>query len=355
MSAPWSHPWLSALMGDPQIAAILSPEAELARMLRIEAAWTRTIAPAPEADRIAARIEGADIAPADLAPGTAQDGLPVPALVALLRAALPEGDRRWLHRGLTSQDVIDTALMLALAEALPILAHRLQALVAALEVLAARDGARPLMAATRMQPALPVTAGHRIAAWTRPLRDIAGDLPALRARLAVLQWGGPVGLRDPDLPGDTGARMAGRLGLSDPGHAWHSDRRRLAQLAAMLAQISGALGKMGQDIALMAQTGPDALRLDGGGGSSAMPHKQNPVLAELLVTLARLNSAGAGLIQDALVHEQERSGAAWMVEWATLPQMLIATGAGLNAGLRLVGMIRSVGADQSGAGQSGAG
>jgi 3-carboxy-cis,cis-muconate cycloisomerase len=345
MTDLWQHPWLSGLFGDPEMAALLSPEAELSRMLRIEAAWTSTIAPKDDAERIANAILTAPIRPEDLAEGTARDGVPVPNLVRLLTAHLEEADQDWVHKGLTSQDVIDTSLMLMLKAALPILTDRLGTLIATLDALTRRDGARSLMAATRMQAALPITTSDRIGAWTHPLLRLSEQMREMTEQVSILQWGGPVGVRDPSRPADTGTRFAQTLGLRDPGAAWHSDRSLLAEMAGLLSRVSGATGKMGQDIALLAQADPPALRLRGTGGSSAMPHKQNPVLAELLVTLARKSASDLSLMHHALVHEQERSGAAWMLEWMVLPQMLMTTGRGLTAAHDLIVSISRMGND----------
>ena len=107
-------------------------------------------------------------------------------------------------------------------------------------------------------------------------------------------------------------------------------------LGNLLALISGSMGKIGADIALLAQNEVAAVRLEGGGGSSAMAHKSNPVNAEVLVALARANAGLAGTLQQAMVHEYERSGAAWTLEWLTLPQMVVNTGASLRLGLALL-------------------
>lgn len=345
MTDLWHHPWLSGLFGDPELAAILAPEAELARMLQIEAAWTRVIAPKPDAERVAAAMLAAPIRTEDLKNGTARDGLPVPELVQRLKAHLSQQDHRWLHKGLTSQDVIDTSLMMALQDALPLLAQRLANLSDALSALSERDGSRGLMAATRMQAALPITTSDRIAAWARPLSWLSDQMPDITERVRILQWGGSVGVRDATLPEYTGDRFAKALGLRDPGVAWHSDRSVLAELAGVLSQLTGATGKIGQDVALLAQTDPSALKLTVSGGSSAMPHKQNPVLAELLVTLARGNASDLSLMHHALIHEQERSGAAWMLEWMALPRMLMTTGRSLLAAHELIVSIARMGND----------
>ena len=346
-SGVFGHPWLGGLFSDTAVTAILSAEAELARMLRIEAAWTRALGQcgagdAEVCDALADKIMSASISPGDLAEGTARDGVVVPALVQILKGAAEPAHHHLIHKGLTSQDVIDTSLMLALAEILPVLSERLEAVTDATATLAQRHGERTLMGHTRMQPALPVTVGHRIAGWRRSLTTLQSRLTELADRAAIVQWGGPVGLRD-NAPDGMGAQFAANLGLRDPGHAWHTDRLIITDIAACLAALSGALGKIGQDIALMAQSGPDAIRLTSGGGSSAMPHKQNPVPAELLVTLARYNAGALGTLHQTMVHEQERSGSAWTLEWMVLPDMIRSTTCSLLTAARLLAEIDTMG------------
>jgi 3-carboxy-cis,cis-muconate cycloisomerase len=130
--------------------------------------------------------------------------------------------------------------------------------------------------------------------------------------------------------------MAGILGLGS-APPWHSQRDRIGELAAFLSLLSGTLGKFGQDIALMAQNEVGEVRLAAGGGSSAMAHKSNPVGAEVLVALARFNAGLLGTLHQALVHENERSGAAWTLEWLVLPRMAVTTAAGLSKALALSG------------------
>ncbi|RUU26526.1 3-carboxy-cis,cis-muconate cycloisomerase, partial [Mesorhizobium sp. M6A.T.Ca.TU.002.02.2.1] len=138
------------------------------------------------------------------------------------------------------------------------------------------------------------------------------------------------------------AAVAERLSLGDAPQ-WHSQRDRIAELANWLSLVTGGLGKFGQDIALMAQAG-DELQLAGGGSSSAMAHKRNPIDAEMLVTLARYNAVQLSGTHHALVHEQERSGAAWTLEWLILPQMLMAAGASTCVADRLLSNITAIGA-----------
>src|SRR5699024_4269180 len=123
--------------------------------------------------------------------------------------------------------------------------------------------------------------------------------------------------------------LAGRLGLAAPAQSRHSERDGIASLASVLSLVTGSLGKLGADIALAAQTEVGEVGLATGGKSSSMQHKVNPILAELLIALARYNATLLSGMHQSLVHENERSGAAWMVEWMIVPQMAVITGRSL--------------------------
>ena len=348
MSHPFDHSVLSAWLGDEEVARALGWEAELAAMLRF---WVELAA--AEADHGAIPREAAG-AIARAAPGfapdlarlreaTRRDGMTVPGLAAQLRGAVGPPHGAHLHHGATSQDVIDTALALRLAPVLDLLGARLDGLTRALDALDARWGARPLMATTRMRAALPIAVSDRIAGWRGPLARQAAALPGLRAEVATLQLAGPVGTLG--ALGERGpmvrATLAARLGLADPGGSWQVDRGRLGALAGWLAGLTGALGKIGLDLGLMAQDGVGAATLSGG-ASSSMPHKVNPVDAELLAALARHGAMLLGGWHQA-IHENERSGAAWTLEWLVLPPMVEGAGAATLAAGRLVASIVSIG------------
>ena len=276
-----------------------------------------------------------------LVKGLLRDGVVVPEPVRQLRDAVGEPHRGAVHKGATSQDIVDTGLMLRLKRVVAILSKRLEALVAAPDELTLRDGAVPLTAHTRMQAALPFTAADKIETWRAPLARQAEALRAIAPRILAVQLGGPVGTRGGfEGKGDAVARaMADMLGLAD-APCWHSGRDRIAELASWLSLVSGLLGKFGQDVALMAQNVVGEARISGAGGSSAMAHETNPVSAEVLVAQARFNAGLLGTLNQALVHENERSGAAWTLEWLVLPQMAGTTAAGLATALRLVGALR---------------
>lgn len=354
MAEVFAHPWLGGLFGDAEMAALWSPEAQLAGMRAFEAAWIRALAVAglerPEAAEAAAQaIEAMAFDLADLRAGTARDGVVVPRLVAQIKAQVPGVA---VHRGATSQDVIDTAMALAMRASLALLERRLAALEGALDALEARFGALPLQGRTRMQAATTITVSDRLQSWCAPLSRHRARIAEIAPRVCVVQIGGASGDRA-ELGAAAGvvvAEVAQALDLADAPRCWHSQRDGVAEFASLLSLVSGTLGKIGQDICLMAQQGVEEIALAGGGGSSAMAHKQNPILAELLVTLARFNATQLSALHQSLVHEQERSGAAWALEWMCLPQMAEATGRATSVAVDLLTAVRRIGTAQEGDG-----
>ena len=345
MPAP-PRPLLAALTGDEEVEALFADAADLRAILQFEGALAEAEADAgliPEAaaSRIAQVCKSFEPDWAGLAEGLATDGVVVPALVRQLRLAVGDEFGAAVHRGATSQDAIDTSLILRLAQLIQILEARLTALQRGLDEMAEKAGSLELMAHTRMQVALPVTLADKIASWSEPLGRHRQSLAATRRRLLVIQLGGPVGNRASfDDKGDEVARRLAQrldLGLASP---WQSQRDPLVEFGSLLSLISGSLGKFGADIALLAQNEVEAVTLEGGGGSSAMAHKSNPVNAEVLVALARHNAGLAGTLHQALVHENERSGAAWTLEWLTLPQMAVTAGASLRLAAALLGQVK---------------
>lgn len=349
MTDVFDHAWLSGLFADAEMAALWSPEAQLAGMRAFEVAWSRALGRAgivdPSlADAASQAIATMDFDLGDLREGTARDGVAVPRLVAQMEAAAGKA-KPAVHRGATSQDVIDTATAIAMRDSLSLIDARLVSLTEALDALDARFGAASLIGRTRMQAATRITAHDRIMPWSLPLADHRARLAELRPRVAKVQIGGASGDRCAlgEKADDIAADVAQALDLGDPPRTWHAMRDGVAEFASFLSLVTGTLGKMGQDIALMAQQGISEIALAGGGGSSAMPHKQNPILAELLVTLARFNAVQVSAVHQAMVHEQERSGAAWALEWMVLPQMAQATGRSLQAGHTLILQVTRIG------------
>lgn len=343
----FEHPFLRALLGDDALAAHFSAAADLAGMLRFEAALAEAegaagVIPPAAATRIAEVARGFSPDLEKLAVAVARDGVAVPELVRQLRAAAGEPHAVFVHKGATSQDVIDTSLFLRLQAATAILMGRLDALVAGFDQVEASAGETALCGHTRMQRARPVTLAHKIAAWRDPLVRQRARMAPLGPELFRAQLGGAVGNRA-ELGGaadEVAEGLASRLGLHSSPRATHAERDGIAAYGHWCALVAGTLGKFGADIALMAQNEVGEVTIAGGGGSSAMPEKNNPVGAEILVTLARFAATLQGGLDQALVHENERSGAAWTLEWMILPQLVMTAGAATRTALLLLAALR---------------
>ncbi len=348
----FSHPYLSGLLGDEETAQFFTAEAELAAMIAFERALANAEAaagliPVAAAARIDEACSSVVLDKEALRVGTARDGVVVPELVKQLRNAVGPEFGEYVHFGATSQDAIDTGLMLRLLQVFNLFAGRLRSLDEALKALDDGFGRRLLMGHTRMQAAIPIRVSDRLEAWRGPLQRHRVRLEQMVGEGLPLQFGGAAGTLD--RLGDKGIvirlAVATELGLADVSQ-WQSQRDRVADIGNLLSLITGSLGKFGQDVALMAQVGQE-IELTGGGGSSAMAHKQNPVAAEAIVALARFNATQLAGLHHSLVHEQERSGAAWTLEWLILPQMVAAAGASLRLAGELVGNIRSLGTHEA--------
>ncbi|KAA0690971.1 3-carboxy-cis,cis-muconate cycloisomerase [Neorhizobium sp. P12A] len=343
--SPFDHPYLSGLLGDEEMGIYFSADADIRAMLSFEAALGKAearhgVIPEGAAARIGEICSSFKPDIAVLKAGTASDGVVVPSLVRQLRDAVGGDEARFVHFGATSQDVIDTSLMIRLKAVCFLLSARLSVLGEMLQGLERQFGKHRLMAHTRMQAAIPMSVSDRLRAWSDPLGRY-------RERLTnesfLLQFGGAAGTLDQlgDKAAAVRAALAQELDLTD-ARQWQSQRDRIADFGGLLSLITGSLGKIGQDIALMAQGGTE-IALYGGGRSSAMAHKQNPVAAETLVALARFNAVQISALHQSMVHEQERSGAAWTLEWMVLPQMATACGAALRLAQELIKSIIRIG------------
>lgn len=329
------------LFGDDAVAAQFNDREQMRAMLRVEAALARAEAacgliPAGAARAITDAARSLSPDPACLAGGTATSGVPVAALVELLRETVGEEAASYVHWGATSQDIVDTALVLRLREVLAVIDGRLEELGGRLLALARRHRDSPMLARTRSQAAVPTSFGLKVAGWTAPLLRHRQRLAELRPRLLVVQLGGAAGTRSVfgETQADICAGLARELELGNVSLPWHTQRDAMVELAGWLSLVTGSLAKMAQDVLLLAQNEVGELHL-AGGSSSAMPHKLNPVAAELTVALARNNAALLGEMHQCLVSAHERDGGAWSSEWIALPQMAVAAGAALQRALTL--------------------
>ncbi len=346
---PFNAHLLSPLLGDMELAQHFSVKSDVECMLSFEVALAVAQAEAGMIpDDAAAKINeacgGFEPDMGALQIGVERDGMAVPEFIAQLRRACDEASE-FLHLGTTSQDVIDTSLTLRLQRVNSILRKRLVDLVKQLANLDRKFGKREMMGHTRMQPALPIRVSHRLSNWSFPLEKQLASLDQIERELHVVQLGGAVGdLKTMAEKAEAVRRkLAKELGLNDPGRSWHTDRSCLIAYCNWLAQTCAQLGKIGQDFLLMARDGSDEFSFHDAGGSSAMAHKQNPIRAEALVAQARFVATLAGGMQQAAIHEQERSGSAWTLEWMIIPQITIETGASLKNAARLLGTITSIG------------
>jgi 3-carboxy-cis,cis-muconate cycloisomerase len=287
--------------------------------------------------------------------GTAREGTPVPALLAQLRPKLSEEARAVLHRGATSQDVVDTAAMLVAKRALEPLLADLDAAGDAAGTLADRHRDDLAVGRTLLQQALPITFGLRAAGWLGGLDDAATRLTAVRDERLAIQFGGAVGTvaslggaapEPSDALGAVGAveaslgaeglavaeALARRLDLPAPATPWQTNRSRVVELAAALGEAAGAAGKVGTDVVLLSQTEVGEVAEGGeGGGSSTLPQKRNPVRAVTAVAAARRTPALLATLFAAMPGEQERAAGAWQAEAETLADLLRLTGEAVAA------------------------
>lgn len=335
------------LLGDAEMAALMGDEAAISAMLRAEAALSRAqgrlgIIPKDAAAAIAKAAETLRPDPDGLAAGVARAGIAAQPVIGALKTAA--GDHSaWVHFGATSQDIVDTGLMIQLSQALALLRSRLSDLSDLLAAKAREYADLPIPAHTRFQIAAPTTLGAKIAIWRAPLLRQLQRLDELLPRLLNVSLYGAAGTSAAlgEQAGAIRQAMAAELELGAPETPWHSTRDMIAELGGWLSLTTGALGKIGADLVLLGQSELAQVSAGTGGASSTMPQKSNPVAAETLVTLARLNAGDLGALHQAMVHAYERDGSVLEMEWALLPAMLERTAAGLAIGQDLARTLRA--------------
>ena len=326
----------------------------LQALLDAEAALTRAqaslgLAPAETADAVTAAADAARFDVRDLALRARGGGNPVIPLVADLTAAVEAVDAEhapYVHRGATSQDIMDTAAMLVAARTLDLVLADLARTEIALARLAREHRDTVMPGRTLTQHAVPTTFGLKAAGWRSLVLDARDRVQAVRDRLPA-QLGGAAGTLAAFIAygtPDTGALVeayAHELGLAAPVLPWHTLRTPVADLAGALAFTAGALGKAATDVLTLARTEIRELSEGTGGGSSAMPHKANPVRSTLVAAAARRAPQLAATLYGSLAAEDERPAGAWHAEWEPLRDLLRLVGgaasdtAELTEGLRV--------------------
>ncbi|SFL33090.1 lyase family protein [Methylobacterium pseudosasicola] len=328
---------LGPLFATAAMRAVFSDEARIAAMLRAEAALARAeaeagLVPAALADALDALTPAALDLEA-LGAGTALAGVPVIPFVSAVRKLLPAELEAGFHKGATTQDIADTALVLQMRDGLDLIAVESAAVVAGLRRMAEAHRATPCAGRTYGQHAAPISFGYKAATWALGLAEVFSHLPELRTRLLTASLGGPVGTLA-GLGGQAEAvalSYAAHLRLAPETVAWHSRRARIAEAGAWLARLLGSLAKLAGDVAHLASTEVGEVlepHVPGRGGSSAMPHKRNPVSATVILAAFGAAKGHAATLLDAMASAHERAAGPWHAEWHALPQLFgLASGA----------------------------
>jgi 3-carboxy-cis,cis-muconate cycloisomerase len=338
-STPFDSAIFRDAFGAPAMRAVFSDEAAVRRWVEVEVALAAAEAragvipeAAAEAIRAGARPEAIDLA--KLKVETDLVGYPIVGVVHQLAGQAGEAGR-YVHWGATTQDIMDTATVLQVREALGLIDADLAAIDAALAGLAARHRTTVMAGRTHLQHALPVTFGYKAAVWLAMVRRHRQRLAELRPRVLVGQFAGAAGTLAS--LGDKGLAvhdaLMDELGLARPEAPWHVARDGLAETVAFLGLVTGSLAKIATDVILMMQTEvAEAFEpfVAGRGSSSTMPQKRNPISCEYIVAAARIVRGHVGLMLDAMAADHERATGPWQLEWVAIPEAFLAAGGALR-------------------------
>lgn len=331
--------------GAEEMYGIFSEQDRIARYIAIEIALARVqgklgVIPADAADQIACMSDPAGIDEAVLAAGTDVVGYPIlPVVEALARQCGQAG--QYVHWGATTQDVMDTALVLQMKDGLDLIEQALNQVCTVLAELADRHRSLSLAGRSHLQHALPVTFGYKAAVWLSGLDRHRRRLHELRPRALVGQFGGAVGTlaslggRGPDVT----TALMDMLGLGQPTISWHVARDGLTETVTLLAMIGGSLAKIAYDVMLMMATEVgEAFEpfQHGRGASSTMPQKRNPISCEAILAIAKLLRAQSGLMLDALIQDHERGTGLCPLEWNAIPESFVLCSGALRQSLDML-------------------
>lgn len=329
------------MFGTPAMREIFSDTAYVQRIIDTETALARSqakvgIIPAGAAEDITARADPGGLDLERLRTETEIVGYPV--LPVVKQVADQCGDAgRYLHWGATTQDIMDTAVMLQCKDGVALLQEQLDRVRHALQRLADEHAETVTAGRTHLQHALPVTFGYRCAVWLSALDRHAERLEQARRRALMVQFGGAAGTLASLGPGpeglETRAVLAAELGLSDPAITWHVARDGLVELVTLFASIGGSLGKIAWDVMMMCSSEFGELAepfAPGRGASSTMPQKRNPISSELMFAAAKLLREKSSSVLDAMMQDFERATGPWHLEWAAVPEAFLLLSSSLH-------------------------
>jgi len=325
--------------GTPGMRQVFSDKAFITRCVEVEVALAKAearvgVIPAKAAEDIARLSKAETLDFEHLGRETDVVGYPILPLVHQLSKQCGEAGR-YVHWGATTQDIMDTAIVLQLREALQIVAGDLAALRGILAALARKHRNTPMAGRTHLQHALPITFGYKVAIWLAMFDRHAERLEQLKPRVLVGQFAGAAGtlasLGDKGL--EVQAALCAELGLGIPASTWHVARDSLAEAVNFLALVTGSLGKIALDVMIMASTEFAEVYepfVTGRGASSTMPQKRNPISSELMLAASKAVRQHAGLMLDAMVQDFERATGPWHAEWMAVPESFVLTAGALH-------------------------
>ncbi len=323
---------MDACTRSARVDALFSETATVSRYLKVEAALAQTeaalgIIPERAAQAIAvnATLENIDLE--RYRQDFATVGFPIVGLVRQLTENVPDGFGQFTHWGATTQDIMDTSLVLALREVVAWTEQALDTIIGNLARIADEHSRTLMIGRSQMQHAVPITFGYKAAGWLVPLSRHQRRLKEMRPRLLQVQFGGAVGTLAALRPDGPAVRhgLAERLNLGEPIISWHTHRDSLCELVTFFGLLTGSIAKIATDIMLLAQTEVAEVHepaAKGRGVSSTMPHKRNPVLSQQIIVAARLTRAHVTSMLEAMVQDHERGSATWQMEWTLIPNTI---------------------------------
>ena len=335
------------LFSSAGVDAAVSDVAWLQAMLDFEAALAQAeadagLVPAAVASEIAASCLAEFFDVSEIGRQSVTAGNPAAPLVRALIDRMSAEAKKYVHLGATSQDVIDSAFSLMARHALEAILADIAVAASACATLVASHGRTLITARTLLQPATPTTFGFKAAGWLVSLDEARAILVRVRTERLAVQLGGAAGtLASLEGAGvDVARRVAARLGLAEPVLPWHTDRTRVAELAAALGIAVGVLGKIARDVVLLSQAEVAEAAEAEHGTSSTLPQKRNPVRAVLILSAAQRAPGLVGTIFATMTQEHERAAGAWHAEWETVRALLRITGAASHHAGVLLGSLQ---------------
>ena len=325
--------------GTPAMRTIFTDHALIGRYVEVEVALAPAAArsgviPKPAAQDIAAKADATTLDFDRLRHETDNVGYPILPLVHQVSKQCGEAGR-YLHWGATTQDIMDTAVVLQIRDGLALIAADIAALQTILADLAQRHRDTPMAGRTHLQQALPVTFGYKVAIWLAMFDRHAERLEQMLPRVLVGQFAGAAGtlasLGDKGL--EVQQALMEELGLGTPVATWHVARDGFGEMVNLLALITGSLGKIAYDIMLLSATEFGEVQepfVPGRGASSTMPQKRNAISSELMLACSKAVQRNAGLMMDAMVQDLERATGPWHAEWLAIPDSFMLTAAALH-------------------------